>query len=153
MGWLGRGALSIQPAHQHTSTPAHQHTSTPAAPADDMKKESKNKSVLKTKAAIHFSVSQLDLLSLSMDITAELKSEDIIVWSWLDTTEGIRAGLEGKDRNTISEALTTITESFKLSNPINTSRAEKRVRTRIGREARLHIVEEEAYQGAFYTQL
>ena len=142
-GVVGKGC-----AVNTTSTPAHQHTSTPAAPvalADDMKKESKNKSILKTKAAIHFSVSRLDLLSLSMDIAAELKSEDITVWSWLDTTEWIRTGLGGKDRNTTTEALAIIIESFKLSNPINTSRVEGRVRTHIGREVRLHIFKEDAY--------
>ena len=43
-------------------------------------------------------------------------------------------------------------KSLKLSNPV-ASRDERRARPRTGGEARLHIVEEEAYQGAFYIRL
>ena len=71
----------------------------------------------------------------------------LCMWSWWDTTEGI------KDRNKKSEALATFAKSFKLPDSIAISRAERRVTIRIGREARLQMVEEEAYQGAFYTQL
>ena len=49
-----------------------------------MNEESENNSILKTKAAVHFSIPQLDLPSPSMDMTAELNSALEPAWSSSD---------------------------------------------------------------------
>lgn len=67
-------------------------------------------------------------------------------------TKGITVGFEEKDRNKTSEALANLAMFIELSDSVAT-REERRVRFRVEGKARLHIVEEKAYQGAFYTQL